>query len=183
MKTILNASDLHNVLLVLEGYHDKRWREACKGSHEIVDNAAEAVIKQMRLVRENMVKVAFDEYRRALIVAAQPDTETLDEHVMPHDDNWRAPTASNIKEQGADDLNPDTVLCMLWHLWNPAASFTFRQREILTRLLVRKDSPQEIAKTVRPPMSGRGEVYREVDRMSKKLDELLHGTSVDAPKR
>jgi hypothetical protein len=180
----MNASDLHTVLTALERYHHKRWEEARKASRESVADDAEAYVKKLRLDAETQLKDAFDAYRKALVSAAglkldaSHDPEIPDRRFVPLPPDDRLPD-HNDEEGAIAGLDDQDRLKMLAALWDPNMGVTPQGREILTRRILRWDTYEDIAKTIRPPMSGPAQAHKIAQREARKLAQRFSRVSND----
>jgi hypothetical protein len=170
----MNASDLHTVLTALERYHDKRWEEAREASRESVADDVGAYVKKLRLDAEIKLKETFDAYRKALISAANlksdasHDPEIPDRRFVPLPPDDRLPDNEEEAMAGFDDQDRLKLLALVW---DPNAGLTPQGREIITRRVLRRDTCEDIAKTIRPPMSGPAQVYKIWQRETQKLKQ------------
>jgi hypothetical protein len=182
----MNAADLHNVLTALERYHNKRWEEARKAFCESVTDAAEAQIKKMSFNAEAQLVNAFDAYREALFSAAlrrhqeasRDPEEKPDRRFVPLPPDDRLPDYSD-EEEAMAGLDDQDRLKALAAVWDPNRGVTPQGREILTRRILRNDTYEDIAKTVRPPVSGPSQARRmglkeaqKIQRFSKVFKDL-----------
>ena len=128
---------------------------------------------------EVQLKDAFDAYRRALMSAAlrrhqeaSRDPETPDQRFvpLPPDDN-SLPAPANEEEAMANFDNQDR-LEVLAMLWDPNVGVTPQGREVLTRRILRRDTLEDIAKTVRPPVSGPSQVRKIMQRELQKIQRF-----------
>jgi hypothetical protein len=178
----MNASELHNVLTALERHHDKRWKEARKAfrESESVTDAAEAYAKELSFDAETQLKDAFDAYIKALMSAAlrrhqeasrDPETEIPDQRFVPLPPDDRLPDYSD-EEEAMAGLDDQDRLKALAAVWDPNRGVTPQGREILTRRILRNDTLEDIAKTVRPPVSGPSQVRKIVQREVQKIQRF-----------
>jgi hypothetical protein len=179
----MNASDLHNALTALERYHDKRWEEARKAfrENESVTDAAEANVKKLSFDRETRLKDAFEDYRWALRSAAEPvpcDSEKPDRRFVPLPPDDSLPNYNN-EEEAMAGLDDQDRLKILAFIWDPNMGVTPPGREILTRRIVRNDTYEDIAKTVRPPVSGPSQARKILQREAQKIVQRFSKVSKD----
>jgi hypothetical protein len=183
----MNASDLHNVLTAMERYHDKRWKEARKTFCESVTDAVEADVKKLSFDAETQLKDAFDAYRKALISAAIPggriadassDPEIPDRRFVPLPPDDSLPDY-NDEEEAMAGLDDQDRLKLLAVVWDPNAGLTPQGREIITRRVLRRDTYEDIAKTVRPPVSGPSQARKIGHREAQKIVQRFSKVSKD----
>jgi len=183
----MNASELHDVLTALEGYHDKRWEDACKVVHESVENAAEAHAKELCFDAETQLKDAFDAYRKALRSAAlqrhqeasRDPEEKPDRRFVPLPPDDDSLPDHNDEEEAMNSLGNQERLDLLVTLWDPDMRVALPAAVIMTRRILRNDTYKNIAETMRPQVGGPSQVRKIVRREMQKIAQRFSKGSKD----